>query len=479
MSEVASRARADSAEIAYRKIFIGGLSFSTDEEKLKKYFKQYGTVEDAVVMKDAISKRSRGFGFVTFSEVSAVDKALANEPHTIDSRTVEAKRAVPRSEINKDAVPGQPQKPAAPTASTSTTTARPAQKPAAMPVKHVGTGAGAAHATYASASSGSGAGAGAGGHEGGKQTDGKINLDDYAYNKIFVGGLHYDTRDAEFRSYFEKYGTVISAEVMFNRETHKSRGFGFIVFEVENSAVKVCAVKEHAIDGKVVEVKRAIPRSKLTPGTPTANITQSMYTSATTKPVHTFAAAALAATSGSAAATNRPSAATAAGAGAGQSGGSNSSNNTAQIPGKSASSPSAESTSNQKVEASKPTTAPTASTRPAAASYAAALKVGTSHESSVSTNTAAATAAGSAQMFGAMNVQRPARSYSEPIVKFEGSSALNGDILSPEAILMGRNIGAGAIVKNPSSGPSSRSNSIVQASSSLLGGTNYADSAAG
>lgn len=52
--------------------------------------------------------------------------------------------------------------------------------------------------------------------------------------------------------YFEKYGKVISAEVMFNRETHKSRGFGFIVFEVENSAVKVCNVKEHSIDGKVV-----------------------------------------------------------------------------------------------------------------------------------------------------------------------------------------------------------------------------------
>lgn len=42
---------------------------------------------------------------------------------------------------------------------------------------------------------------------------------------------------------------------MFNRETHKSRGFGFIVFEVENSAVKVCNVKEHSIDGKVVSVQ--------------------------------------------------------------------------------------------------------------------------------------------------------------------------------------------------------------------------------
>ncbi len=48
---------------------------------------------------------------------------------------------------------------------------------------------------------------------------------------------------------------MISAEVMFNRETHKSRGFGFIVFEVENSAVKVCNVKEHSIDGKVVSLQ--------------------------------------------------------------------------------------------------------------------------------------------------------------------------------------------------------------------------------
>lgn len=57
-------------------------------EKLKKYFKQYGNVQDAVVMKDPVSKRSRGFGFITFVDVASVDNALANEPHTIDSRKV-------------------------------------------------------------------------------------------------------------------------------------------------------------------------------------------------------------------------------------------------------------------------------------------------------------------------------------------------------------------------------------------------------
>lgn len=65
--------------------------------------------------------------------------------------------------------------------------------------------------------------------------------------------MYYTFPAAEFRSYFEQYGRVMSSEVMFNRETHKSRGFGFVVFEQENSAVRVCsAADEHCIDGKVV-----------------------------------------------------------------------------------------------------------------------------------------------------------------------------------------------------------------------------------
>ena len=50
-------------------------------------------------------------------------------------------------------------------------------------------------------------------------------------NKLFVGGLHYATRDPEFLRYFEDFGTVISSKVLFNRQTGKSRGFGFVTFE--------------------------------------------------------------------------------------------------------------------------------------------------------------------------------------------------------------------------------------------------------
>jgi len=57
-------------------------------DKLKKYFSAFGSVQDAVVMKDPISKRSRGFGFITFLDSQSLDKALANEPHTIDARPV-------------------------------------------------------------------------------------------------------------------------------------------------------------------------------------------------------------------------------------------------------------------------------------------------------------------------------------------------------------------------------------------------------
>lgn len=75
-------------EASLRKIFIGGLSYSTDDDKLRKYFSTYGLVQDAVVMKDPVSRRSRGFGFITFVEFEALDRALEAEPHTIDGRKV-------------------------------------------------------------------------------------------------------------------------------------------------------------------------------------------------------------------------------------------------------------------------------------------------------------------------------------------------------------------------------------------------------
>ncbi|XP_068393373.1 LOW QUALITY PROTEIN: heterogeneous nuclear ribonucleoproteins A2/B1-like [Eschrichtius robustus] len=84
-----------------RKLFIGGLSFETTEESLKNYCEQWGKLTDCVVMRDPASKRSRGFGFVTFSSMAETDAAMAARPHSTDGRAVEPKRAVARGESGK------------------------------------------------------------------------------------------------------------------------------------------------------------------------------------------------------------------------------------------------------------------------------------------------------------------------------------------------------------------------------------------
>ncbi|GFS89041.1 hypothetical protein NPIL_473461 [Nephila pilipes] len=85
----------------FRKLFIGGLNYKTSEETLKSYFSKYGEIVDCVVMKDPNTRRSRGFGFVTYKSAHMVDDAQAARPHTIDGREVEPKRAVPREDAGK------------------------------------------------------------------------------------------------------------------------------------------------------------------------------------------------------------------------------------------------------------------------------------------------------------------------------------------------------------------------------------------
>uniref|UniRef100_A0A3B3QMW7 Heterogeneous nuclear ribonucleoprotein A3 n=1 Tax=Paramormyrops kingsleyae TaxID=1676925 RepID=A0A3B3QMW7_9TELE len=84
-----------------RKLFIGGLSFETTDESLRAHFQQWGRLTDCVVMRDPANKRSRGFGFVTYSCVEEVDAAMSARPHKVDGRVVEPKRAVSREDSAK------------------------------------------------------------------------------------------------------------------------------------------------------------------------------------------------------------------------------------------------------------------------------------------------------------------------------------------------------------------------------------------
>uniref|UniRef100_U5ENZ1 Putative rna-binding protein musashi/mrna cleavage and polyadenylation factor i complex n=1 Tax=Corethrella appendiculata TaxID=1370023 RepID=U5ENZ1_9DIPT len=79
------------------KLFVGGLSWETTQENLQRYFVRYGEVIDCVVMKNNETGRSRGFGFVTFSDPANVNHVLQNGPHTLDGRTIDPKPCNPRT----------------------------------------------------------------------------------------------------------------------------------------------------------------------------------------------------------------------------------------------------------------------------------------------------------------------------------------------------------------------------------------------
>eukprot|EP00450_Noctiluca_scintillans_P008465 CAMPEP_0194510694 /NCGR_PEP_ID=MMETSP0253-20130528/42105_1 /TAXON_ID=2966 /ORGANISM="Noctiluca scintillans" /LENGTH=305 /DNA_ID=CAMNT_0039353955 /DNA_START=10 /DNA_END=925 /DNA_ORIENTATION=+ len=85
-----------------KKVFVGGLPSTCDFEKLTGYFSRYGHIEDAVVMMDSQTQRHRGFGYVTFTDSSAVEGALKNySDNRIDGKWVEVKRCIPQDAMRE------------------------------------------------------------------------------------------------------------------------------------------------------------------------------------------------------------------------------------------------------------------------------------------------------------------------------------------------------------------------------------------
>ena len=81
--------------------------------------------------------------------------------------------------------------------------------------------------------------------------------------KIFVGGLAWKTTDDSLRAAFEKCGAVEEAKVILDRDTGKSRGFGFVTFADEAGCQAACEQMDGAqIDGRAVRVNEAEDRPR-------------------------------------------------------------------------------------------------------------------------------------------------------------------------------------------------------------------------
>ncbi|OIW01776.1 hypothetical protein TanjilG_03914 [Lupinus angustifolius] len=184
------------------KLFIGGISWETTEDKLKEHFTNYGDVLNASVMRDKNTGKPRGFAFVVFSDPAILDRVLQDK-HVIDGRTVDAKRALSREDqqISGNSRAGNPNS-----------------------ALHSGNG-------------------------GNMKT-----------KKIFVGGLPPTLSEENFRQYFESYGNVTDVVVMYDQSTGRPRGFGFISFDTEDAVERVLHKTFHDLNGKQVEVKRALPK---------------------------------------------------------------------------------------------------------------------------------------------------------------------------------------------------------------------------
>ncbi|KAH8175740.1 RNA recognition motif domain-containing protein [Sarocladium implicatum] len=79
--------------------------------------------------------------------------------------------------------------------------------------------------------------------------------------KMFIGGLNWETTDQSLRDYFSQFGEVVECTVMRDSNSGRSRGFGFLTFK-DAKTVNVVMVKEHFLDGKIIDPKRAIPRDE-------------------------------------------------------------------------------------------------------------------------------------------------------------------------------------------------------------------------
>ena len=80
-----------------KKLFVGGLSWGSDDESLRQAFEKFGQISEAKVITDRETGRSRGFGFVSFASDSAAAAALSEmDGKELDGRTIKVNEAQER-----------------------------------------------------------------------------------------------------------------------------------------------------------------------------------------------------------------------------------------------------------------------------------------------------------------------------------------------------------------------------------------------
>ncbi|KAM7250199.1 hypothetical protein ACFE04_022082 [Oxalis oulophora] len=193
-----------------RRLFVGGIPKTANKDHLKEYFSRFGEVEESLIIMDRTTGNHKGFGFITFVSPSAAKEALNAGPLYIfcDYKHVDVNYAKPKTANDKEEQ-----------------------------------------------------------SEGDDDDDNKNFVGELNPKKIFLGGLPLGISEEEIKDFFKIFGEITEVVVMKDRESKKSRGFGFITFELEESADNLLKNKFYELEDKnevgnkkKVEVKRAIPK---------------------------------------------------------------------------------------------------------------------------------------------------------------------------------------------------------------------------
>jgi len=191
------------------KIFVGHLPLDTTDAELRGYFGQFGEIVDSVIMVDKDTMRPRGFGFVTFKTMEAVNAVINKSGgHEMKGRQLQVRKYFPKAEFQ----------------------AEKAKQAAQTDYRNPGNGV-----------------------EDGSQHKGPMRIDPGL--KIFVGGIAPGTVESDVEQYFSEFGKIIGVNMPRDYNTKNPRGFAFVGFEDTDAVEKATRDRFHQINGKTVEVK--------------------------------------------------------------------------------------------------------------------------------------------------------------------------------------------------------------------------------
>ncbi|MDR1073490.1 MAG: RNA-binding protein [Treponema sp.] len=80
--------------------------------------------------------------------------------------------------------------------------------------------------------------------------------------KLYIGNLAYNTTEDGLRTLFSQFGSVVSAKIIFDRDTGNSKGFGFVELETdEEAAAAIAGVNGREFDGRQIRVNEAMEKA--------------------------------------------------------------------------------------------------------------------------------------------------------------------------------------------------------------------------